>query len=153
MEPVTAIVTALALGAAAGLKDTAERAIKDGYAALKSLVQHKYAKVDLAQLEKAPESTARRAVVTEELEAAGAVRDQEILRQAQKLIDEITAQAPETAAAIGVDLEDIKAASLTIEDVIASGTGAKVKKAEVAGDVTIKGIRAGQGGGTPPKKA
>jgi hypothetical protein len=38
MEPVSLIVTSLALGAAAGLKPTAEQAIKDAYGALKSLI-------------------------------------------------------------------------------------------------------------------
>ena len=35
MEPVTLIVTAIALGAAAGLQATSEQTIKDAYSALK----------------------------------------------------------------------------------------------------------------------
>ena len=37
MDPVTIIVTALALGAAAGLKPVAEQAVKDAYAGIKTL--------------------------------------------------------------------------------------------------------------------
>jgi hypothetical protein len=55
MEPVSLIVTS-ALGAAAGLKPIAEQAIKDAYGALKSLVQRKYARVSVEQLEEAPDS-------------------------------------------------------------------------------------------------
>lgn len=67
MDPITMIVSAIALGAAAGLKPTAEQAVKDAYAGLKALIQLKYANVSLAPLEEAPESEARRAVVEEDL--------------------------------------------------------------------------------------
>ena len=42
MDPISIIITALALGAAAGLKPTAEIAIKDAYAGLKKIIQDKY---------------------------------------------------------------------------------------------------------------
>ena len=38
MDPVSLIVTALATGAAAALKDTAGEAVKDAYSGLKSLL-------------------------------------------------------------------------------------------------------------------
>lgn len=38
MEPIIVIVTALALGAAAGLKSTATQAVKDAYTGLKALI-------------------------------------------------------------------------------------------------------------------
>lgn len=152
MDPVTAIVMALALGAAAGLKDTAEKAIKDGYAGLKAIIQRKYAQISLGQLEEAPDSKARRAVVEKDLNKAGAEADDELLRQAKALIDAIQARAPEAARAIGVDLEDIKGASLRIGKVFAADTGVRVKGAEIAGDIEITGVHAGQRGKPPPKK-
>ena len=42
MDPGTLIVTALALGAAAGLKATAEQAVKDTYSGLKRLIIDHY---------------------------------------------------------------------------------------------------------------
>ncbi|MDU9048217.1 MAG: hypothetical protein Q3M30_05175 [Candidatus Electrothrix sp. Rat3] len=43
MEPViTTIAAAVALGAAAGLKDTASKAVVDAYAGLKKLIQDRY---------------------------------------------------------------------------------------------------------------
>jgi hypothetical protein len=62
MEPITAIVTALALGAAAALKPVAEQTIKDSYAAPKALITRKYAQVHLDQLEANPSSKSRRGV-------------------------------------------------------------------------------------------
>ena len=44
---------------------------------------------------------------------------------------------------VGVDLEDIKGASLKINDIIAIGTGVKVKKAEIRENIEISKVRAG----------
>ena len=153
IDPITAIVTALALGAASALQETAAAAIKDGYAGLKALIQRRYARVSLTQLEEAPESKARRAVVEEDLAKASAQQDEELLRQAKQLLDAIQAHSPEAAGAIGVDLEDIKGASLRIADVLATGTGVKAKKVDIGGDIDIRGVRAGHPGEDPPKKA
>src|SRR5262249_44949613 len=97
MEPITAIVTALALGAAAGLKPVAEQAIKDSYAALKALITRKYAQVPLDQLEANPSSKSRQGVVEEELAAAQADQDPEVQQHAQALIEAIQRQEPHTA--------------------------------------------------------
>ena len=78
MESLTGIVMALATGAAAALKPTAEQAIKDGYAALKELITRKYAQVHIDQLEAHPNSKNRRGVVEEELAAAGVGQDVEV---------------------------------------------------------------------------
>ena len=62
MDPVSVIVTALAGGAAAALKDTASQAIKDGYAGLKALVLRRLqkaqpnAEVVLAEFERDSET-------------------------------------------------------------------------------------------------
>ena len=146
MEPITAIVTALALGATAGLSETAKQAVKDAYATLKELIQRRYSKVNLPQLEEAPESKARQAVIEEDLTKAGADRDEDLFRAARAMLEAVRADAPEAAGSIGVDLEQIKGASLRISDVIANGTGVKAKHAEMSGDIEIKHIRAGQQG-------
>jgi hypothetical protein len=138
MEPISLIVTSLALGAAAGLKPTVEQAIKDAYGGLKSLLQRKYAKVSVEQLEEAPESKARRAVIEEDLTKTGADKDEEVLRQAKILLDVIQAHAPETASAIGIDL-----------NVVASGEGAVAIGRDAKGNTIITGNR--QPGALDPK--
>src|SRR5208282_1985130 len=80
MEAISAIITALALGAAGALKDVAGQGIKDAYAGLKALIQRNYAQVPLAQLEANPDSKACRDVIEEELTTAGAVHDEEFLQ-------------------------------------------------------------------------
>ncbi|TAK08151.1 MAG: hypothetical protein EPO39_05055 [Candidatus Manganitrophaceae bacterium] len=152
MDPISMIVTALATGAAAGLKPTAAKIIQDAYAGIKALIQRKYGETSVALLEKDPASKARRSVVQEELEKADAGSDPEMLAQAKALLDAVRQHAPETAGQIGVDLEEIKGASLRISDILAAGVGVKVRKAEIAGDIEIKGVRAGGASENPSKR-
>jgi hypothetical protein len=147
MDPLTSVVTALAAGAAVALKTTVEQVAKESYAALKALIQRKYAQVNIYLLEQQPASESRRAVVKEDLAKTDAATDTELLRLAKALLDAIQRQALDAAGPVGVDLKDIQAASLTIDDIIASGTGVKVEGAEVRGDMTIRQVRAGGQGG------
>jgi hypothetical protein len=150
MDPLTSLVTALAAGAAAALQSTVEQVVKDSYAALKGLITRKYAQVSLDQLEANPSSKSRRRVVEEDLKAVGADEDAEVLQKAQALLEAIQRQAPETAAAIGVDLKDIEGASLAIRRVTATGAGVKVEGAKLSGDITIEDVQAGRPGGARP---
>ena len=143
MEPISAIVTALALGAAAAAQDIGGQAIKDAYAGLKAFILDHYPRVSLASLEQAPESKARRSVVEEDLNAATAASDSELANLARKLTDLIQQQAPATAAAIGIDLKDVQAASLRLSDISATGTGVRVEQGRFSGDIVIGGVRAG----------
>ena len=150
MDALTSLVTALAAGAAAALKPTVEQAVKDSYAALKGLIQRKYAQVSLDQLEANPSSKSRRGVVAEDLAAVKADQDAEVLQKAQALLEAIQRHTPDAAAAIGVDLKDIAGAALAIRRVTATGAGVKVAGATLSGDITIEDVRAGGHGGAPP---
>jgi hypothetical protein len=94
MDPLTSIVTALAAGAAVALQSTVELTVKDGYAALKGLIQRKYPQVGIELLESNPSSKARRAIIEENLRAVGADHDAEVLQQAQTLLEAIRRQPP-----------------------------------------------------------
>ena len=61
-------------------------------------------------------------MVEEDLAKTDAGQDEELLLKAKELLDAIQSHAPGTAGVIGVDLEDIKGASLKIKDIIATGT-------------------------------
>ena len=150
MDPLMSVVTALAAGAAAALQSTVEQGVKDSYASLKGLIQRKYARVNVEQLEANPSSKSRRGVAEEDLKAVGADQDAEVLQHAQALLEAIQRQAPAVVAAIGVDLEDIEGASLAIRRVTASGTGVKVEQGTFSGDITIEDVRAGRPGGSHP---
>lgn len=143
MDPVSMIVMALATGAAAALKPTAEAAIKDAYAGIKTLIQRKYAPVSIELLEADPASGPRQDVVKEDLARADAGKDEEVLREAKALLDAIQRQDPDAAQVVGVTLEDIKGASLRLENIISAGHGVSVKRAEMQGDIEIKDVVAG----------
>lgn len=144
MDPITMIVLALAAGAAAGIKPTAEQAIKDAYAGVKALIQRKYAAVDLTPLERKPESEAKRESVREDLTDTGAGEDQELLESVNELLVALEKHTPETAAAIGIDLKEVKAAYLKAEKVVAEGTGVKVEKSEFSGGIELGEVQAGK---------
>jgi hypothetical protein len=154
MDIISVVATSIALGAAAGLKDTASNVVKDSYAALKNFLRRKLPSVlpSVAQLEQAPESKARLAVVEEELNKTGAANDTELLNRARELLELIEKQAPGVATVIGVSLKDILAASLSIENVVSTEAGVEVKNAKISGDISIKDVRAGKGDSDSLKK-
>lgn len=99
MDPHTIIATALSLGATTALKSTAEQAVKDAYSALKSLLVRKFgSKGDTAKavdgVEAKPDSDARKAVLQEELESAGAGKDQEVVDRATELLKLMESKSP-----------------------------------------------------------
>lgn len=149
MDPIGIIVSALTSGAAAGLKPTAENAIKDAYAGLKSMIQRKYSRIDLLPLENKPESQSKRESVAEDLVDAGATGDQELLDIAKAVIDAVAVHDKAAATVVGVDLEEVKAAYLDIKKVTTSGAGIRVKKSEFEGGIDIGEVNAGEVGESP----
>jgi hypothetical protein len=108
MDPLSLIVTAVATGAALGLKPTAEQAVKDGYAALKQLLVDRYGdQGDVADavesVEARPDSEGRQLVLGEELESTDAPGDKELLRRAQALLE---AARPERDVSVNVTASD-----------------------------------------------
>lgn len=148
-DPLMTIATALAIGAAAGMKDTAGTAVKDAYAGLKRLITERYHDVDVTSVEQKPDSRAERELVAAGLAGATAGEDVELLVAAQHVIDTVYAHSPDIGPALGVDLERIRAESMRIRDVAAEGTGIRGRDWEVSGDVTISGVRSGNPAAPP----
>jgi hypothetical protein len=86
----------------------------------------------VAPLEARPSSQAKQASLAEDLEAAGAARDPEILRLAQALVEAIEREAPQAAASAGVDLERVKGEFVNVQ--------------RVAGQVRFRDVEATRGG-------
>jgi len=108
MEPLTLLVTALVVGATEAVKSTAGQAIKDAYTGLKKLILDRYgSKGDtaqaVAQLENKPDSPGRKAVAQEELQAAGADQDQELVSRAAELLKLLESAPP--AANVEIDIK------------------------------------------------
>ena len=139
MESTSATVTSLALGAAMIATQAVNEAVKDAYTALERLIKSKYPKVDIELIEREPRSKGRRAVVEEELDAAGADRNSDLLAAAGKLIDAIQQYAPDAAQRIGLDLGDIVAARVRLSDVSVS-EGVRITGSKMWGDIGIGNI-------------
>ena len=95
MDPMTAILTALAAGAAAALKDTASQAIKDGYSLLRGLIERKLqdnpnAEMVLKEHEKDPEAWEK--PLEQTLSEAKVDHDEEIVETARQFLAAIQAQ-------------------------------------------------------------
>jgi len=92
MDPITAaIVAALSAGAISGLTETSKTAITDAYARLKTLLTKKFGSESevvhaVDAVEAKPESAGRQATLQEEVAAAKADQDQEVLHAAQALL-------------------------------------------------------------------
>jgi hypothetical protein len=143
MEPISAVALSLALGAGAVAgKEVVSALVKDAYTALKDLIKKRYPQVSIDQLEDAPASKSRRAVVEQDLTASDAGEDADLVAAAYALIELIQQHAPAVAPAIGVDLKDVSAANLRLADIAAPGTGVRVERGTFSGDIDIHGVRA-----------
>jgi hypothetical protein len=112
------------------------------------LITRKYTRVNVDLIEQQAASESRRTVVEEGWAKTDAATDAELLTQTKGLLDAPQRQVPEAIGAVGVNLPTIHAASLTIDDIIATGTGVKVEGAEISDDMTVRGVRAGDPGQT-----
>ncbi|MFL5591378.1 MAG: hypothetical protein ACJ797_06120 [Ktedonobacteraceae bacterium] len=98
MDPVTtAIVAALAAGAISAVTEAGKKTVADTYEALKSLLKKKFGHESelvksVESLETRPDSTARKNLLQEEVIAAKADQDPDILQAAQALLNQISTQ-------------------------------------------------------------
>ena len=97
MDPVTALLSALVAGAAAGVSEAGKKLVVDGYGALKAALSAKFgADSELAGalegLEKNPGSQGRKQTLDEEIAAAKAHENPELVDLAQALLEQIESQ-------------------------------------------------------------
>ncbi len=150
MDSITLIVTALTAGVGA----LAQSAVADAYGGLKSLITQRYRSVNVDLLEGDPASEARRAVVAEDLRSADADADTELLERVRDVLRAVEREAVSQPEARAVDLDDIRAASLQVQRILAEGPGASAVKAHginVDGAVEISDVTARAVGDTHPK--
>jgi hypothetical protein len=98
MDPFSAaIIAALTAGVLSGFTDTSKKLITDAYAGLKSLLIKKFGDQSslvqsVTNLEAKPESPNRQRVLQEEVQAAKADQDPDLLQAAHALLEQIKAQ-------------------------------------------------------------
>lgn len=146
VDPITLVVTAVAVGASAGLTDTATQAIKDAYAGLKTTLTGRRA--DVSGVERRPDSDAQRAALAEIIADAGGV-DDEVLAAAQAVTDAVAAHDPDAAQVVGVSLRDLQAEFVKLGSVTSSGDGVIADGVRLSGGFTVDEVRAGGSGPDP----
>jgi hypothetical protein len=98
MDPITAaIVAALSAGVMGGLTEASKTAITDAYSKLKMLLIKKFGSESEVihaanEVEAKPDSAGRKVMLQEEIAAAKADQDQELLLLAQALLAQVTTQ-------------------------------------------------------------
>ena len=109
MEPISLILSALAAGASAALKDTAGKAVKDSYEGLKALIKKKFEGDALAQgmIEAKPEEIKQvEGLLKTKIAAVGIDKDEEILKAAETIMKH---EDPEGASTGKYDFRGAKA--------------------------------------------
>jgi hypothetical protein len=143
MEVLTVIAAALAFAGGEAAKTVVAESVKDAYRAVKGFLSGRYPKVNLAQVEEAPQSKPRQEVLIEDLTSSGAAADPDFSPLAKRLVDAVAAEMRKAGPQTGVQLREFEAASLRIDDVIASGAGVVAEKTKIAGHAEITGTRTG----------
>jgi hypothetical protein len=147
VDPVTLVVTAVALGASAGMTETASNMIKDAYAALKAQLGRNH--VDLSGVERNPTSQVQRAALEETLSDIPAALDEELLAAAEQVANAVAATQPEVAEVVGVELRDVQAEFIRVRSISSAGTGFRGEGLTVQGGVDIGDVTAGRLAGGP----
>ena len=99
MNPISLVIAALAAGAIAATKETAETAVKDAYQGLKDLIKKRFAgetKAEMVLEEHTTDPETYEAPLKKKLAEAGIDRDEEIIKAAQELLKQ---ENPEESAA------------------------------------------------------
>jgi hypothetical protein len=116
VEVLTVIAAALAFAGGEAAKAAIGEGVKEAYHAVKDFLFRKYPQVDLAPVEKAPQSTGQQIVLVENLTSSGAAADAEFSPLAKRLVDAVAAEVRKTGPQTGVQLDDFEAASLRISE-------------------------------------
>jgi hypothetical protein len=148
MDPISLIVAAVVAGAATGITDQAAQAVKDAYGALKRLLTDRH-HVDVAALERKPESEAKQASLTEDLGDTGAAADPEVMAAARQLVEEVRRHDAAGARAVGVDIDDVSAEFVRVSNVAVSGlgVGVDIDRVTARGGVVVEGVQVDAEGG------
>lgn len=133
MDTIATISSALTTGTAAARRADADPALQAAHADLRALLTREYPGLPLDQLQ-----NGQRQRLRDELRRRQADQDVELLQATMRLLHALSDQSPETAAAIGVNLENIRAQHVAISDVYV--THVQAEQPPAPGDPPYKGL-------------
>ncbi|MGI4795008.1 MAG: hypothetical protein ACRYG8_13220 [Janthinobacterium lividum] len=142
----TQITDALSNGAIAAASGVATSLVTDAYGGLKALVVGRFKRpATIDALEEDPSSDTQKAAVAEALSKSGAADDPEVQDLARQLAAALAGMDALNAGAMGLDIEDLQAASVRLVDIVSQGTAVRIRRTTVTGTFEAEGIRSGQG--------
>lgn len=150
MDPVSAIVGAIAAGAMAAGKDVASQAIKDAYDALKEVLAKRFhRKAAVEAVEEAPDSASAREALGGALRETGADRDDDVMRLAEALAIALSELSAEKLGAASIEIGKVQGyRNAIVRDLSAAGTVKVNGLTAQTGDAIVEQVRAG----AEPKK-
>jgi hypothetical protein len=152
MEPITLIVTALAMGAAAAARQIGGQAVQDAYNAIRHLIEDRYKRGGAIQaLQEDPSSETQKNALKESLVKVGAEKDPEVLKSAGELTRALESVPPQVLTSIGLNFQDVNAVNVHLQKirVTGPGIGALVSGGTIAGEFTTGDIEVGGGNPSP----
>ena len=148
MDPLSGIVAALIAGATAAASDTASKAVKDAYEALKTILIDSYKIASAHLLEKKPSNPVYKQAVEDELKATPQIEsDKIVLEKAEALRNALRSEPPEQLAKWGIDVKRLEAGGSIIAERVDGGIRGEEWKAQA--DVRLTDISAGPPRGKP----
>jgi hypothetical protein len=140
MDPISAaIITAIAAGATAAMTDVSATAVKDAYNGLKELISRKFTSVDLAALERKPDSESRQAVLADELAEIRADQDDELLAKVAELQAALKDHPPRDESGHPlINLEKFEAASFVIKEAVRDRQMLRAKDTKIGGQFSVE---------------
>jgi hypothetical protein len=147
VDPISLVVAAVALGASAGLTETATAVVKDAYDGLKRLLAQR--NVDVSGVEQKPTSATQKEALHEILSETQDAVDSDVLTAARQVTEAVAQYSPQTAASIGISLRDIQAEFVRIGRVTSTGSGIVADGLRLSGGFSVDEIRAGGQGRHP----
>ena len=126
------------------VKKVEESLISEAYETLKSILKSKFGESSkllgtVRELEEDPKDDVTKDTLVKRVAQVQADKDNEILEAAKTLLKAIESD-PKTATIVGIDLEEIKAESLKINNIVSTGIGVSVKKGEFQGSIAISNV-------------
>jgi hypothetical protein len=140
VEPISLIVSALVMGAAAAAKEVGGQMLQDAYSGLKRLIVDRYKREGALQalheeLQEDPSAETQRKALEASLTKAGADKDPDVVASAKAVTQALAAVPQAALAAVGIDFERVKAVNARIGDIDVSGhaTALLMKDSDISG--------------------
>lgn len=145
VDPAELIVSALASGAAGGLKVAAKDAVKVAYNNLRKLVtKNKDIHSTVRRLEAKPSDASVKATLHKQVKESGLQNRSPAKKAAVKVIQSVRDHAPEAFVEAAVIIDDVTTKYIELFDIVATGqTAVRIQRAKIKEGITVRGVKAG----------